>query len=109
MLSPREEECLSGSVCISLDSGGEQLLVLLVRKQMEKWSLSSGRWDSLESSSLPLFPTAGYTRGNENCGHQTGASRVRRALQNLLLLWERVEFPEGEAEGIRLSYGRTEL
>ena len=34
---------------------------------------------------------------------------MRRALQNLLLLWERVEFPEGEAEGIRLSYGRTEL
>ena len=106
VLSPREEEC---SVCISLDSAGKQLLVLLVRKRMQKWSLPSRRWDPLESSSLPLFPTVGHTRGNENCGHQTGGSRLRRAHQNLLLLWERVEFPEGEAEGIRLSDGRTRL
>ena len=26
---------------------------------------SLGHWDSLESSFLPLFPTAGHTRGNE--------------------------------------------
>lgn len=63
VLSPREEKCWSVSVCISLDSAGKQLPVLLVRKWMQKWSFPSRRWDPLESSSLPLFPTAGHTRG----------------------------------------------
>ena len=108
MLSSREEECLSGSGCISLDSGGKQLLVLLVRKQMQKWSLPSDTGTPLSPPPCPSFPLQD-TLGETNCGHQTGGSRVRRALQNLLLLWESMEFPEGQAEGIRLSYGRTEL
>ena len=42
-------------------------------------------------------------------GIKPEAPGSRRALQNLLLLREREEFPEGREEGTRLRDGRMEL